>query len=228
MKTPVSINAHIWSSSSQSISVYSTRHAEVRQAVLSGMAAFPVDLAEVIAGTRVGVAGMDDFFNDVVKGTGSCRTSKEIRSHGHNQTRGSTISAHSLRYLCSGMQRSGSSVGDSRSQMRSGVCPSWKRFRSPHWLRISTQSDLHRYRSLLFIMEYCNWVIGVPDNLESTVWPFVPLYTWAFTSYICVVISGRLFKGRIIIHQCVWIIMKAHGGVTPDHEHSLPESSCVL
>lgn len=40
------------------------------------MAALPVDLAEVIAGTRVGVAGMDDLLNDVVKGTGSCRTIK--------------------------------------------------------------------------------------------------------------------------------------------------------
>lgn len=52
----------------------------------------------------------------------------------------------SLRYLCRGMQRSGSSVGDSRSQMLSGVCPSWNLEWSPHWVRMSTQSDLGRKR----------------------------------------------------------------------------------
>lgn len=48
----------------------------------------------------------------------------------------------SLRYLCRGMHLSGSSVGDRRSQIRSGVWPSGKREKSPQWVRMSTQSDL--------------------------------------------------------------------------------------
>lgn len=55
-----------------------TRHAEVRQAVLSGVAALPVDLTEMIAGTGVGVAGVDDFLNDVLEGTGSCGKRKDV------------------------------------------------------------------------------------------------------------------------------------------------------
>lgn len=52
------------------------------------------------------------------------------------------VAVHSLRYVRSGMQRSGSSMGDSMSQSLSGVMPSWKRFLSPHWVKMSTQSDL--------------------------------------------------------------------------------------
>lgn len=33
-------------------------------------------------------------------------------------------------------------MGDSMSQSLSGVTPSWKRFLSPHWVKMSTQSDL--------------------------------------------------------------------------------------
>lgn len=58
------------------------------------------------------------------------------------------VAVHSLRYLRSGMQRSGSSIGDSISQSLSGVMPSWNRFLSPHWVKMSTQSDLGtRHRS---------------------------------------------------------------------------------
>lgn len=52
------------------------------------------------------------------------------------------VAVYTLRYLRSGMQRSGSSMGDSISQSLSGVMPSWKRFLSPHWVKMSTQSDL--------------------------------------------------------------------------------------
>lgn len=51
---------------------------------------------------------------------------------------------YSPRYLWRGTQRSGSSRGDRSSQILSGVCPSWKRLLSPHWVRMSTQSDLRR------------------------------------------------------------------------------------
>ncbi len=45
---------------------------------MSGVAALSVDFTQVIAGTGVGVAGVDDFFNGVLKGTGSCGKRKDI------------------------------------------------------------------------------------------------------------------------------------------------------
>ncbi len=48
---------------------------------MSGVAALSVDFTQVIAGTGVGVAGVDDFFNGVLKGTGSCGKRKDISDY---------------------------------------------------------------------------------------------------------------------------------------------------
>lgn len=45
---------------------------------MSGVAALPVDLTQVTAGTGAGVAGVDDFFNGVLEGTGSCGKREDI------------------------------------------------------------------------------------------------------------------------------------------------------
>lgn len=64
--------------------VVCTGDTEVGQAVVSGVAALPVDLTEMVAGTGAGVAGVDDFFNDVLEGAGSCgkrNGMSDIREH---------------------------------------------------------------------------------------------------------------------------------------------------
>lgn len=49
-----------------------------------------------------------------------------------------------LRYVSKGIQFSRSSVGDRSSQILSAVWSSGNLFWSPHFLRISTQSDLEK------------------------------------------------------------------------------------
>lgn len=55
-----------------------------------------------------------------------------------------------LRYVSKGMQFSRSSVGDRSSQILSAVWSSGNLFWSPHFLRISTQSDLEKENTYKF------------------------------------------------------------------------------
>lgn len=53
---------------------YSTWHTEVGQTVLAWLAALPVDLTQLVAGTGVWIAGVDHFLCDVAQGTGGCKS----------------------------------------------------------------------------------------------------------------------------------------------------------